>query len=210
MFKRLNTGGVSLSAHEIRNCTIRLLDNKFNDFLYKLSEFEEFKTCIDNISDQQKMSGFPCELVLRFFAYKNDTESFSHDVGDFLTEYMEKVTQGQLAFNYQEEENNFKKTFQVLNALWGSKIFGRINKANNDLQENFSVYQFEALTLGIQDVLVQKELSEILSNSNLTDLKDKILQLKKDRSYLSSVTGGGLNSTGPLRNRVLKVAEYLN
>ena len=33
MFKRLNTGGEKLSEQEIRNSTIRLLDNKFNDFI---------------------------------------------------------------------------------------------------------------------------------------------------------------------------------
>lgn len=206
MFKRLNTGGVSLSAHEVRNCTIRLLNNKFNDFLFKLSETHDFKECIENISDQQKMSGFPSELVLRFFAFKNDKVSFSHDIGDFLTEYMEKVTLGQVPFNYEEEEINFENTFKVLNLLWGSKIFGRLNKAKDDLQENFSVYQFEGMTLGLQDVLSSIDLAD---DAKINHLRNKILLLKNDSEYLKSVTGGGLNSIGPLNSRISKVTDYL-
>ena len=38
MFKRLNTGGQILSDQQIRNCTIRLLDPTFNDFIIELSK----------------------------------------------------------------------------------------------------------------------------------------------------------------------------
>lgn len=43
MFKRLNNGGVILSPQQIRNCTIRLLDAKFNDFIGELNRKEVFK-----------------------------------------------------------------------------------------------------------------------------------------------------------------------
>lgn len=208
MFKRLNTGGISLSPHEVRNCTIRLLDNRFNNFLYKLSEIDDFKNCVENMSEQQKMSGFSSELVLRFFAFKNDRGSFSHDVGDFLTEYMEKVTLKDISFDYELEEAIFKSTFKILNSVWGSKIFGRANKANDDLQENFSVYQFEAITIGIQKIITNISDESILADSQV--LKTQILELKKDLEYSKSVTGGGLNSTGLLAKRISKVEEYLS
>lgn len=66
MFKRLNTGGETLSEQEIRNCTIRLLDDRFNNFIIELSRFPDFAACIDNISEQQKFQFFDQELVLRF------------------------------------------------------------------------------------------------------------------------------------------------
>jgi uncharacterized protein with ParB-like and HNH nuclease domain len=55
MFKRLNTGGEELSDQEIRNCTIRLLDNRFNDFLIELSANPNFKECISNLSEEKLM-----------------------------------------------------------------------------------------------------------------------------------------------------------
>lgn len=91
MFKRLNTGE-DLSEQEIRNCTIRLLDDAYNKFLINMSQNEDFKLCISNVSNDKIEKKYDQELVLRYFAYKNDRGSYVHDVSDFLTEYMEAVS----------------------------------------------------------------------------------------------------------------------
>jgi len=207
MFKRLNTGGISLSAQELRNCTIRLLDSNLTDFLQDISQSKDFQECIKNISVKEKSSGYSSELALRFFAFKNDRESFNHDIADYLTEYMEKVALNQVTFNYEVEKANFELTFKVLNALWGSAIFGRLNQAKNGLQENFSIYHFESLTLGIQ-----KSLStiDITKPDVVVDLKQRIISLKKDKKYLEVVTGGGQNTIKALNLRIAKVEEYLS
>ena len=74
MFKRLNTGGETLSEQEIRNCTIRLLGEKFNDFIEMLSKNEAFEECIEPLSDENRHKMGDVELVLRFFAFKNNFE----------------------------------------------------------------------------------------------------------------------------------------
>lgn len=206
MFKRLNTGGLSLSDQELRNCTIRLLDSNLTNFLRDISKSEDFQECIKKISKKEKSSGYASELALRFFALKNDRESFNHDIADYLTEYMEKVALNKVPFDYQAEKSIFKTTFKVLRALWGSAIFGRLNQAKDGLTENFSVYQFEALTLGIQKILKTIDLTDL---DTINDLKNKTLKLKGDKNYLAAVTGGGKNTSGDLRRRVEKVEEYL-
>jgi hypothetical protein len=45
MFKRLNTGGELLSDQEVRNCTIRLLDSRFPDFIIRMSNNDAFREC---------------------------------------------------------------------------------------------------------------------------------------------------------------------
>jgi len=45
MFKRLNTGGALLSAQQVRNCTIRLLDSTFTEFVNRLSKKKPFEVC---------------------------------------------------------------------------------------------------------------------------------------------------------------------
>ena len=53
MFKRLNTGGTSLSPQEIRNCSSRMLGEegvKFYSFLQYKAQSEHFKNCIETIS----------------------------------------------------------------------------------------------------------------------------------------------------------------
>ena len=47
MFKRLNTGGDTLSDQQVRNATIRMLDSKFPDFIIALSKISAFKTCVE-------------------------------------------------------------------------------------------------------------------------------------------------------------------
>ena len=54
--------------------------------------------------------------MLRFLAMKNYRTSFKHDVGDFLTEYMEQVSDPDepLTFDFPAEQTNFERTFAVL------------------------------------------------------------------------------------------------
>lgn len=90
MFKRLNTGGELLSAQEIRNCTIRLLGSKGIEFLDKCSQNEDFKAVIKRIGEDKFKSKYDQELVLRFFAVKNDLDDYRYPVTEYLTRYLEK------------------------------------------------------------------------------------------------------------------------
>jgi hypothetical protein len=210
MFKRLNTGGQVLSEQQIRNCTIRLLNKKFNDFIIELSKFPPFQTCIDAVSTERILAAFDQELVLRFFAFKNDQASFSHDVSDFMTEYMEKVSDSEKAkvvnFEYEDEDAIFKKTFSVLAATLGASSFSFANKAGNALTNGFSVYHFEALTIGIQPLLDKLNAGDA---AQMGRLKDKLHALKIDPGFIKITTGGGRNSPGPLKARIGFVSEQL-
>jgi hypothetical protein len=110
MFKRLNTGGDNLSEQQIRNCTIRMLDSRFPDFIIDMSKNGDFAICTSGLTQDRSLSAFDQELVLRFFALKNRREKFKHEVADFLTEYMEDVVDAEKLekFNYGFEESIFK------------------------------------------------------------------------------------------------------
>ncbi|HBJ1646228.1 TPA: hypothetical protein LA462_000682 [Clostridium botulinum] len=54
MFKRLNSGGEKLSDQEIRNCTIRLMDDKFNNCIISCSKNSDFKVTIEKL-DKEKV-----------------------------------------------------------------------------------------------------------------------------------------------------------
>src|SRR5579863_6911967 len=113
MFKRLNTGGENLSEQEIRNCTVRLLENgaQFMKFIIELSRHEHFLTCTDNLTEEAKQQRFDQELVLRFFAFTNQRAKYTHDVADFLTEFMEAVSDPVtgVAFEYVRQREVFDK-----------------------------------------------------------------------------------------------------
>lgn len=204
MFKRLNTGGEALTAQQIRNCTIRMLDPAFNDFIIRLSKEADYKCCISNISEVQSLGAYNEELVLRYFTFKNNRDAFKHDISDYLTEYMESVSSGVVEFDYDENEKNFKTVFEIFNKTHGDRIFGRMG-ADDKLQSNFNIYHFESITMGVQHVI--DRIGDI--NEGLIEkFRDVIIQLKKDPAFKAETTGGGKNSPGPLKRRIEVAEKY--
>jgi hypothetical protein len=201
MFKRLNQGGQLLTDQQLRNCTIRLLDSKFNDFIIELSKNESFKETTEVLPPGSRLGAFDQELVLRYFAMKNYRRSFKHDVGDFLTEYMEAVSDPAtaLAFDFVGEQANFDRTFSVLNAALGEMAFTYANKARNALVRGFSVYHFEAITLGLQ---LRMGTMDPANKAQMGTLKDILTGIKLDESFIRITTGGGKNSPGQLKERI--------
>lgn len=207
MFKRLNTGGEALTNQQLRNCTIRMLEPTFIDFVIRKSKEENYATCIENISHQQKLGSFDQELVLRYFSLKNYKDNFVHDVADFLTEYMEQVSDPEnqdIEFDYEVEERIFDKTFKILNEALGKESFGRHGR--NGIQSNFSVYHFEAICTGLQS-----RIDEIDADNpvHIQGIKDKLEETKAEQAFITATTGGGKNSPGPLNTRIKIVEDKL-
>jgi len=203
MFKRLNTGGELLSDQQLRNCTIRLLDPTFNDFIIELSKSEDFGTCMEPLTEERRNAAYDQELVLRFFAFKNSREKFRHDVKDFLTEYMEAVSEPdeerRTAFDYNAQRAEFMKTFQILSQTLGERAFSYANRQRTDLTRSFSVYHFEAFTIGIQSGLsaIDPQDANVIGR-----LRDILRQIKFESDFIRITTGGGKNSPGPLNDRI--------
>ncbi|MBO2010899.1 DUF262 domain-containing protein [Hymenobacter negativus] len=210
MFKRLNTGGEKLTDQQIRNCTIRMLDPQFNDYIASLSADPSFASCVGIITDDQKDGWFDRELVLRFFAFKNQLGKFRHDVRDFLTDYMEAVSEPdplkRLNFDYQNEKADFEKTFQLFAKTLGEKAFGFPNKNRDAITKGFSAMHFEALTLGIQKHLKSIDLS---NQAEVSALATKLADLKLNPEFVKLTSGGGKNSPGLLKARIKFVEDFL-
>lgn len=202
MFKRLNTGGENLSDQEIRNCTVRLLDggSRFMKFVADLSIFEAFRACTDTLTDDAKQKRFDQELILRFFAFKNNREGYTHDVGDFMTDYMEGIADSATGrtFDYEAEAQVFKKTFEILSNTLDEKAFGWVNKRGT-LVRGFSVYHYEAFTLGLQSALERIDPGD---SAQMSRLRQVLEGVKADQGFIAITTGGGRNSKGALDDRI--------
>lgn len=208
MFKRLNTGGEILSAQQVRNASIRLLDSKFPDFIISLSTNEYFKTCTTTLTQERRLSAFDQELVLRFMALKNVRARFKHEVSDFLTEYMEAVADPLEGDTIDEniETAVFSKTFGVLARSLGEFSFSFANRDHTKLTAGFSIYHFEAITMGLQGVLDHLDPDD---DAQMSELERVLRDIKLDPSFIEITTGGGKNSPGPLNDRINFVAERL-
>lgn len=209
MFKRLNTGGELLGEQEVRNCVIRLLGDRFNSFIQRLTENEDFIACTESLASANRRRMVDVELVLRFFAFKNDFANFTHDIGPFLTTYMERVTDEQspdaLQFDYTAEEDVFNKVFSVLKTCLGDATCQRWLPSNK-YGGGFSMHHYEAFSLGVAQVIEDIDLSDSTVMASI----EKALDLaKKHQGLRELTTGGGKNSPGPYRAKIDFVANMI-
>jgi hypothetical protein len=208
MFKRLNTGGEPLSEQEVRNCTIRLLGDRFNNLLLELSHDAAFLECIKPLTDEKRRQMGDIELVLRYFAFKNNFDEFTHDIGPFLTDYMERVTDERslqrLPFDYFAEAATFKKVFQLLQKCLGENTCLRYGPT--DFGGQFSIHHYEAFSLGVAKVVDQVDFT---SSVQLAKIKVALLAVKKDDTFKSIAKGGGQNSPGLYKKKIDFVTQAL-
>lgn len=186
LFERLNTGGVTLHEQEIRNC---VYIGEFNDFLKSLANDENFRAVVKMTERAERNASYE-ELILKFFAYLQDTDLFDHSVKEFLNDFMLKKTQ---KFNDKKElKSIFHKTFDLLaeHLPMGIVRGQRVNITPIVLYEAVSVGTAKAIESG------QKIHPERL----ITLLNDS--QLKK-------FTTGATNSRKALKTRLAIVKDAL-
>lgn len=182
VFERLNTGGVNLSRHEVRNC---IYQSEFNDLIKELAENQTFRKAwgipttnnaetADQLDDSderddeeneklqtdleknnlyQKMGDV--ELVLRFFALRN-VEHFRGGLEKFLDLYMAKS----LRFSREEVEllrQIFLKTLELAHQIYGDHLFKPfLTERNVWASKPYNAY-YDAVMIGLSRHLESKE-----------------------------------------------------
>ncbi|MCR4991197.1 MAG: DUF262 domain-containing protein [Lachnospiraceae bacterium] len=179
MFKRLNTGGDLLSDQEIRNCTIRLLGSEGISFLEKCSKNPDFINVISRLDEEKLKRKYDQELVLRFFAIKNNLQNYRYPVTEYLTNYLEKMTlDGQFA--YEKEEMIFNKTFKWINECWGEDAFSP-KTVNGYYRNEFALYLFDGISIPIAnniDVINPNNIGDIITSVETVKFGEQIKQYK--------------------------------
>lgn len=183
MFKRLNTGGEILSAQEIRNCTIRLLGSKAIDFLEECSKDENFKAVIKRVGIEKLRTKYDQELVLRFFATKNDMESYKYPVTEYLTRYLEKMTTGDDSFDYSKEKEVFQDTFAFINQQFGEEAFSGKTQSGT-VRNEFVLYYFDGIAVPIAALI-----DRIKTYADRDRIKHRICEIKFGTDLQSYKTG---------------------
>lgn len=178
LFERLNTGGIKLTDQEIRACVFR---GQFNDFLSEMAKNEHFNLVV-NLPAPKLQDGTKEELILKFFAYKNNRDKFDHSVVGFLNDYMSDASK---KFNYKKNREIFENAFSLLSQSLPDGI-----KRGNRKTTPYNLY--EAITVGAADAI--EEGANII-NKNVSDWIN-------DRE-LKDLTSGATNSRPKLKLRIL-------
>jgi hypothetical protein len=139
--------------------------------------------------------------VLRFFALKNNQSGYVKDIGDFLTKYMEAVSdpdRKDIAFDFDVERAIFTKTFKVLHDVFGTGAFSGFNDKGTPMGY-FSALHFEAFALGVQKQLEQLAADGVAGSEKV---KQALVSTKTDADFKKLTTSGGKNYAAALKQRV--------
>ena len=197
MFKRLNTGGELLSAQEIRNCTIRLLGADAITFIERCSQNADFASVIKRVGKEKMNSRYDQELVLRFFATKNDIDNYRYPVTEYLTRYLEKITTGEISFDYDKEYRIFADTFRFINQHLGEEAFSGKTQSGT-IKNEFVLYYFDGIAVPIALLI-----DSINGCQCAEAIKEKIEQIKYGPVLQSYKTG----SVNGVRTRIKLFTE---
>ncbi|MCS0500523.1 DUF262 domain-containing protein [Protaetiibacter mangrovi] len=143
VFRRLNTGGVTLNPQEIRNST---WPGPLNDLMLDLSEDERFRRLL-GITRPATSTLYKemrdVELVLRFFAFRSDWATFSGGMAKRLDRFMadnQRPTKSRLA----ELREDFLRTLEIVEAAFDDKAFRRFNPDNGTFRSPILAALFDA------------------------------------------------------------------
>lgn len=176
VFERLNTGSVKLNAHELRNGLNQgLLMNTIN----ALSASKDFKELTSTKRDPRMKSS---ELVLRFFALKEDRHNYEKPLSSFLDQFASKNRTAP-----PEKIDAWKKDFVTAKDLcW--KYFGKeAFKMYNSEQEKFGGFNsaiYDAQMVGISEC---ENAVVLAGDADPHAVKVAFINLFKDTQFVASV-----------------------
>jgi hypothetical protein len=144
LFERLNTGGVRLTDHEVRESVYM---GEFVDLLTELAETPQFKQVV-HLPKARQVDGTPQDFVLRFFAFHERYQQFDHSVKDFLNEYCAEATAQP---DIERRRREFLRAFEVLKCAFPDGLKSRKGTTAVNLYEGVAVGA--ALALDLQPAL---------------------------------------------------------
>lgn len=114
VFERLNTGGMNLSAQEIRTCVAH---GAFSNLLRILNDDVNWRAIFGKKSIRLKDE----ELILRFLALNDDYQAYGRPMNDFLTNFMMRHRNDDITLHRFGE--SFKKTIACARNCLGDRAF---------------------------------------------------------------------------------------
>lgn len=202
MFKRLNTGGASLSHQEVRNCSARMLEEgtKFYEFIQKLASTSYYKSTTSSISSTDFDQKGDEELVLRYLALKNSMGTYKGSVKDWLDGYMEDVIFKKIEFDYSKEEAEFKALFGFIDECMADTAF--VKWRNSQPIGSLAPAYFEAVTAGF------RQQYQKLQKVDKSKIKLAVASGVESQAF-KSFTGPGANSRPKLEGRIAVISNTL-
>lgn len=141
VFERINSGGIRLSAQEIRACI------SSGDFLKKVSSLNAYNNWRTIYGSTPSKRGKDEELIVRFFALLDKGSKYKRPMSKFLTDYSasaNKKTDDELA----QMGKIFELTIDVVLSAIGTKAFRPSRNFNTAVYDGVMVGLARRLSVG--------------------------------------------------------------
>lgn len=164
VFERLNTGGTQLTPQEIRNCVHH---GAFNDLLHSLNDYPPWRKIYGRPSSDPRQRDL--ELILRFLALSEASESYVKPMKHFLNQFMRKsdtFDESKLA----DLGSRFKKTTDAVLKSLGEKPF--------HIRAGLNAAVFDSVYVAFAQA----------AEPHVDEVKERFKQLIRDDEYLQHVT----------------------
>lgn len=149
VFERLNTGGVKLNAQEIRNSAF---PGPLNKLVIELSTHREFHELL-GIKNRAKSKVYQemrdAELVLRFFAFKDNWQVFSGGMKRHMDSYM-KDNQRISSSKASALEEEFLLAIRLVESAFGPVAFRRWQPERTAWRKQVLAALYDAQMFGLQ------------------------------------------------------------
>ena len=185
IFNRINTTGREAKPSEIRRGSFR---GAFMDFLTECSQDEVFKA-VCPISETMKKRYEQLELVIRFFAFVDHYQEFTHRVDNFLDSFIEN---SQSNFNKVEMKTEFDRMLQFVKNYFPNGF------AKSPHAKSTPRVRFEAISVGVALALREKP-----------DLIPKSMDWLNSDAFKKHTTTHASNSPMRVSGRILYVKNQL-
>lgn len=185
IFNRINTTGREANASEIRRGSFR---GPFMDFLMACTKDQLFID-VCPISETMAKRYEQLELVIRFFAFLDHYQEFTHRVDSFLDEYIE---------NTKDSFDQAKMKFEFDAMLRFVKEYFPYGFAKTATAKSTPRVRFEAISVGVALALREKP-----------DLTPKSMDWLESKEFLRHTTTHASNSPARVSGRILYVKKQL-
>lgn len=169
IFERLNTGGMSLTQQEIRNCVI---NGNITEYLDTLNKYPNWRLLLGKKYPDARMKDI--EMILRFFALIENWQGYKNPMKDFISSYMRKYRN-----LTDQNKRQMEKTFTTV----VDKIYSETGVNSFKLKAGINVAVFDSIITALAIVGPQK----------VSNIKTKITTLKSTKAYLGTVLQGTTN-----------------
>ena len=167
VFERINSGGIRLSPQEIRNC-ISL--GPFIDMVKELNAFENWRSVYGSVSARAKDE----ELIVRFFAFYENGETYSRPMNKFLNDYSSKGNK-KTSKELEDLKVIFQNTITITEKCFNGTAFRLARTLNAAI--------FDAVMVGIAKRMIGNR-----KKIDLTLLEKKYDALLKTEKFLLACT----------------------